>query len=135
MKITNPGLQSGGARITYHVSRITIMSYDEFLAERIERILQERRVQYHAKKMFGGVCHMVDDKICTGVMRNELLVRIDPVLHEKKLEQPGVSPLDADGGMRGFLMIDPENTDMDEDLRYWVDLALEFNPRAKATRK
>jgi len=111
------------------------MSYDEFLAERIERILQERRVQFISKKMFGGVCHMVDEKMCTGVMKNDLMVRVDPQLHEQMLEKPGTEPLDSAGYMKGFILVDPEHTDMDEDLEYWVNLALEFNPRAKSSKK
>ena len=37
--------------------------------------------------------------------------------------------------MKGFLFIDPEGTDMDADLEYWIKLALEFNPKAKSSKK
>jgi TfoX/Sxy family transcriptional regulator of competence genes len=112
------------------------MAYDEFLAERIERVFQERKVPYLAKKMFGGVCILVDDKMCTGVLKRELMVRIDPALHDEKLKKPGTTPMDESGkSMKGFIMVDPEQVDLDEDLEYWIDMALEFNPRAKSSRK
>ncbi|MFH0760598.1 MAG: TfoX/Sxy family protein [Bacteroidota bacterium] len=111
------------------------MAYDEFLAERIERVFQERKVPYQAKKMFGGVCILVDDKMCAGVLKKDLMVRVDPLLHEKMLKKPGTEPMAPAGYMKGFIMVDPKHVDMDEDLEYWINLALEFNPRAKSSRK
>jgi TfoX/Sxy family transcriptional regulator of competence genes len=112
------------------------MAYDEFLAERIQRIYQEKRVPFLAKKMFGGVCFLVDDKMCTGVLKDELMVRIDPQQNEEELMRPGARPMDFSGkSMKGFIMIKPEHIDMDEDLEYWINLALDFNPKAKASKK
>lgn len=112
------------------------MPYDEFLAERIERVYQDKKIPYLAKKMFGGICHLVDDKMCTGVLKNELMVRIDPAIHDEALTKPGTAPMDFTGNsMKGFIMVDPDHTDLDEDLEYWIGLALEFNPRAKSSKK
>ena len=112
------------------------MAYDEFLAERIQRIYEEKRVPFYAKKMFGGVCFLVDDKMCTGVIKNDLMVRIDPEINDIQLQRPGARPMDFSGkSMKGFIYVDPVHTDMDEDLEYWINLALEFNPRAKASKK
>ncbi|MFA6127152.1 MAG: TfoX/Sxy family protein [Bacteroidales bacterium] len=112
------------------------MAYDEFLAERIKRVYEIRRVPFIAKKMFGGVCFLVNDKMCAGVLKQDLMVRIDPEKNEKELKRPGASPMDFSGkSMKGFIMIDPLHVDMDDDLEYWIDLALEFNPRAKASKK
>jgi TfoX/Sxy family transcriptional regulator of competence genes len=112
------------------------MPHDEYLAERIERIFQEKNIPFNGKKMFGGICFLVNDKMCTGVLRNELMVRLDPVLHEEALEKPGTAPMDFTGNsMKGFIMVDPQHIDLDEDLEYWIALALEFNPRAKSSKK
>jgi len=110
------------------------MAYDEFLAERMQRVYEERRFSFFAKKMFGGVCFMVDDKMCTGVLHKQMMVRVDPLFHEDALKKPGTRPMD-ESGMRGFIMIDPECVDMDEDLEYWMNLALEYNPKAKSSKK
>ena len=37
--------------------------------------------------------------------------------------------------MKGFLFVEPIGTDIDKDLEYWVKLALEFNPKAKSSKK
>jgi len=112
------------------------MAYDEFLAERIERFYEEKRVPFLAKKMFGGICYLVDDKMCTGVMKQNLMVRIDPSRNEELLRKPGALPMDFTGkSMKGFILVSPEDIDMDEDLDFWINLALEFNPVAKSSKK
>ena len=40
------------------------MPLDEFLLERIDRILTRKKVEWSGKKMFGGYCYMVDGKMC-----------------------------------------------------------------------
>ena len=37
--------------------------------------------------------------------------------------------------MKGFVYISPEGIDLDDDLDYWINLALEFNPSAKSSKK
>jgi hypothetical protein len=37
--------------------------------------------------------------------------------------------------MKGYVFIDPEGVDMDEELEYWVEKCLLFNPLAKASNK
>jgi TfoX/Sxy family transcriptional regulator of competence genes len=112
------------------------MPYNEFLADRVRLLMQEKRVGFFEKKIFGGLVFMVDDKMCVGIMKDELMVRIDPDLSEEALRRKGCSLMDFTGAsMKGFMMIDLEGADMDADLEYWVQLALDYNPRAKATKK
>lgn len=40
------------------------MAYNEYLQERIESLLNDKKVVYSAKKMMGGLCYMLDDKMC-----------------------------------------------------------------------
>lgn len=42
------------------------MAYDEFLADHIRSVLQAKQVAFEKKKMMGGICFMVDDKMCVG---------------------------------------------------------------------
>jgi len=37
--------------------------------------------------------------------------------------------------MKGFVFIGPDGFDTEEDLASWIQLALDFNPEAKATKK
>lgn len=112
------------------------MAYDEFLAERVRTVLNQRKVIYNEKKMMGGLCVMVDDKMCVGVVKDQLMARIDPEVYNKVLNLRGSKEMDFTGRpMKGFLFIKPEGVDLDNDLEYWVDLCLKFNPRAKASKK
>jgi TfoX/Sxy family transcriptional regulator of competence genes len=112
------------------------MAYDKHLAGRVNRTLEILGIPYEAKFMMGGVCYLVDDKMCVGVVKEELMARIDPEGTGDALKKTGCRLMDFTGKtMKGFLFIDPEGTDMDADLEYWIRLALEFNPKAKSSKK
>jgi hypothetical protein len=112
------------------------MAYNEFLAERIQRVLQERHVAFTEKKMMGGLCYMVDDKMCLGILQNNLMARIDPQGYSEALSRQGCKAMDFTGrSMKGFVFVEPDGTDLDTDLEYWIQLCLEFNPRARSSKK
>lgn len=62
------------------------MPYNDYLVERVRRSLNESHTSFEEKKMFGGLHFMVDDKLCTGVFKEELLVRINPENEEEYLQ-------------------------------------------------
>lgn len=112
------------------------MAYNEQLADRIRQLLQSKKIKVTEKKMFGGVCFLVDDKMLMGVEKERLMTRIDPEDEVKALKKKGAKPMDFTGRiMKGFLFIDNEAVDMDKDLEYWVDLCMKYNPKAKASKK
>lgn len=112
------------------------MAYDEFLAERIRISLNDKHTTFEEKKMFGGVCFMVDNKMCIGVIKQDLMIRIDPEHQNEFLKEKGCRPMDfAKRPMKGFLYVNPEGVDMDDDLDKWVKRCLEFNPKAKSSKK
>jgi hypothetical protein len=37
--------------------------------------------------------------------------------------------------MKGFVYVYPEGFDMDDQLEFWIDLALAFNPKAKKSKR
>jgi TfoX/Sxy family transcriptional regulator of competence genes len=112
------------------------MAYEEQLADRIRTVMKQRSVPYEEMKMMGGLCFMVDDKMCVGIVKNQLMARIDPEVYEEVINTRGSKKMDFTGRpMKGFLFIKPEGIDMEEDLEYWVDLCLEFNPKAKSSKK
>jgi TfoX/Sxy family transcriptional regulator of competence genes len=112
------------------------MAYDELLADRIRNVLQKKKVFNLEKEMMGGLCFMVDDKMCVGIVENQLMARIDPDVYQESLKKNGCNEMNFTGRpMRGFVFVAPEGTDMDRDLEYWVDLCLDFNPRAMSSKK
>ena len=112
------------------------MAYDEYLADRINQQLDARSVSYLEKKMFGGLCYMVDDKMCIGIIKHELMIRIDPDWEVEVLAKPGCRPMDfTSRPMKGYYYVAPEAIDDEDSLGYWVDLCLKFNPKATSSKK
>lgn len=112
------------------------MAIDELLADRIRQVFLELKVPTEEKKMMGGLCFMVDDKMCAGTYRGALMARVDPEEAEDLLKVKGATQMELGGKiMKGYLHIQPEGYDMDEDLEFWVKKCLEFNPKAKSSKK
>lgn len=112
------------------------MAFDELLADRIQHFLKQKNITFEAKKMMGGMCYLVQDKMCVGIIKNKLMARIDPEIYETALTKKGCHEMDFTGRpMRGYVFVEPEGIDMDSDLEYWINLALEYNPKAKSSQK
>ncbi len=112
------------------------MAYDEYLEERITRVLEDKKVQFTTKKMMGGLCYMMDEKMLCGIVKNELMARINPEIYEESLSKKGVNQMNFTGrAMRGFIFVTEDAYDLDEDLEYWIELCIDFNPLAKKSKK
>ena len=112
------------------------MAYDEKLADRAREIIAATHKNVEEKKMFGGVCFMVNDKMCVGVQKDAMMVRIDPQKMDEVLEKEGCRPMEFTGKiMRGFVFIDKEALNTKLKLTWWVKLALDYNTIAKASKK
>lgn len=112
------------------------MAYDTALADRVTDLLTARKANFYAKAMMGGMCFMVNEKMCLGVTKGRLMVRLDPEIEAASLQRPGCKPMDFTGRpMNGYVFVESEGWDTEKDLRYWVDLALAFNPKARVSKK
>lgn len=112
------------------------MSYSEALEQRITAAFADRGVRFQSKKMMGGVAFMVRDRMCVGIVKQLLMVRFDPELHEQMLARPGAGPMDFTGKpMRGYVFVRSDALQADSALAYWIDVALAFNPSAKRSAK
>lgn len=112
------------------------MAYDTYLAERISRIFNERNLPVREMKMMGGLCYMLDEKMCVGIVKNELMARVGPDNYEKCLSREECREMNFTGKkMKGFVFVSDAGIDLDEDLAFYVDLAIDFNPIAKASKK
>jgi TfoX/Sxy family transcriptional regulator of competence genes len=70
------------------------MAYNEKLANRTREIIAVNHKKIEEKKMFGGLCFMVNDKMCVGVEKNRLMVRLDPELFDEVIGKEGCMPMD-----------------------------------------
>ena len=112
------------------------MATDEFLLERMRRILTDKKVHWKEKRMFGGNCFMVDEKMCFGTYKGGLMARVEPEEINQLKEREGADQMIHGGRpMTGYLFIEPDGYDMDDDLEFWIQKCLEFNPKAKSSKK
>ena len=85
------------------------MAYNETLANRVREFIAETDNRIEEKKMFGGLCFMVNNKMCIGVEQDRLMLRMDPTKYEELLEKEGCTPMDFMGRpMRGYVYVDEE---------------------------
>jgi TfoX/Sxy family transcriptional regulator of competence genes len=112
------------------------MSFDEKLAERVRERIAETHKNIEEKKMFGGLCFMVNNKMCVGIERERLMLRVDPENYEALLEKEGCTPMDFTGRpMKGYIYVDVDVLKTKKQMDYWVGLALEYNKKAKPSKK
>ena len=118
------------------------MAYDKYLAERVGAVLADLKVTYTSKPMMGGYLFQVDDKMLCGVLKdkqtggNLLMARIGEEAYQQEIYNPACRPMDFTGRpMKGYIFVTDEGLDFDKDLQHWIELALAFNPFAKASKK
>ena len=111
------------------------MAYNEKLANRIrERLAELPNVE--EKEMMGGLTFMYNDKMCVGIIQDELMCRIDPSLHDTAIEKTGCRTMDfTKRPMKGYVMVDDTGMKAKKELEYWIGLCLEFNKKAKSSKK
>jgi TfoX/Sxy family transcriptional regulator of competence genes len=111
------------------------MAYDENLANRIREQFADLP-NVTKKEMMGGLTFMYNNKMCVGIIKDELMCRLDPAIYESVLEKRGCRTMDFTGRpMKGYVMIDSIALTNKKDFDYWISLALEFNKRAKSSKK
>ena len=102
------------------------MPYNEALAQRVRKQFAGNAA-VSEKKMFGGLTFMLGDRMCCGIVKDDLMVRVNPADHEKLLTKPHVRPMDFTGRpMQGFLYVGPKGCERDADLKKWLQRATTF---------
>lgn len=102
------------------------MPFDNKLAKRVRKIL-EKIEGLSEKKMFGGLCFLINGNMALGLVNEDLMIRVRPDSYEKMLSQPHLRKMDFTGKpLKGFLYIDAKGTESEKDLRKWVLKGIEF---------
>jgi hypothetical protein len=102
------------------------MAFNQEIEARVSRIVSSWK-NTDAKKMFGGVCHLLDGKMFSGVYRDFLILRLGEKGAKDSLELPFVRLFDITGRpMKGWVMIEMEGFKSDNDLDAWLNRAKEF---------
>lgn len=102
------------------------MSVDESLAARVRAALARKR-SIEEKKMFGGICFLLNGNMLVGVWKSFLIVRLGPDQVDQALQRPFVKKMDITGRpMNGWVMVDAEGVPEIDDIKEWILLANKF---------
>jgi TfoX/Sxy family transcriptional regulator of competence genes len=111
------------------------MGYDEQQANRVREALIDA-VNVTEKRMFGGLCFMVDDKLCICIRNADLLCRVGPDEFETALEKPGAGTMKMGSRtMKGYVYVESDAIRKEKEFHYWVNTSLAFNKLAKPSKK
>lgn len=113
------------------------MAYSEELADKLRKHLTNLGVDnLTEKKMFGGLGFMVNDKMCINVKKDTLMCRYDPEREEEVAKRKGYESMEMRGKkMKGYCYVTSEGFSTKKQFSYWVDICLEYNPKAKSSKK
>jgi TfoX/Sxy family transcriptional regulator of competence genes len=112
------------------------MAYNEKLAAMTRELIAQTETNVEEKAMFGGLCFMVNDKMCLGVEKERLMVRLNPAVYDEAMEKEGCKAMDFTGRvMKGYVFVDADVLTAKKKLEYWVKLALDYNKIAKLSKK
>jgi TfoX N-terminal domain len=115
------------------------MAYDIQLADKL-RAAMAGVPNTEEKHMFGGVCFMVDHKMCIGISKNELMCRTDPDRYDELMQREGCRQMDFTGKpMKGYHFVSGKGLE-EPAFSEWVALCLDYNktvqpPKKKAAKK
>ena len=102
------------------------MVFSETLAQRVRDVLYPLTTA-EEKKMFGGIAFMVSGNMTVGVIRDDLIVRVGLENYETSLRKPSTDFFQPTGKpMAGWVAVAPDGYKTNEDMKYWIKLALEF---------
>jgi TfoX/Sxy family transcriptional regulator of competence genes len=115
------------------------VAYDESLAERVRGVMAAAGGSVEEKKMFGGLCFMLNGQMCCGVMKEDLIVKLEPDASLVFAEQANVRLFDFSGRpMAGMLYVSPGALQTDAALEKWIQRGVEYvvkHPKSAAKPK
>jgi TfoX/Sxy family transcriptional regulator of competence genes len=102
------------------------MAYDKKLANRVHKILENYK-NITEKEMFGGMAFLMNGKMCCGVIKNNLVIRVGPKNYGKALTKSHVSPMDFTGKpLKGFVYVNSRGYKSSKTLTNWVNLGVDY---------
>ena len=98
------------------------MAYDEHLASRIRRALDDRS-EFTERKMFGGLAFLCQGRMCCGIVGRDLMVRVPVDEFDAALRKRNVRPMDFTGKpVKGFVYVSPSGIGTAVSLQGWLTL-------------
>ena len=111
------------------------MPYNEKLADRVRELIAVTEKSVEEKRIFSGLCFMVNDKMCVAIKIDSIMIRFDPAITEKIMEMDGIRPMVRTGrSMKGFAYVSEDVLTSSRQLKYWIKLALDYNKIARSSK-
>lgn len=102
------------------------MAYDVKLGEMVRNVMLEHRGMSE-RKMFGGLCFMLNGNMCAGVSGKKLMLRVGAEKSEDLLKKPHVKPMDFTGKpLKGMVYVMPAGLKTRAQVKKWVGEGLAF---------
>lgn len=102
------------------------MPYNEKLDSRIKKMVT-RWKNTTQKKMFGGVCHLINGNMFCGVHKDSLILRLGEKTARDAMDAGNAREFDITGKpMKGWVMVAEREYRSDTDLRAWLEKAKKF---------
>lgn len=102
------------------------MPYNEMIDDRIRKIVT-RWKHTEVKKMFGGVCHLLNGNMVCGVYKDYLILRLGEKAADDAMKQSYTRPFDITGKpMKGWVMVEDKGFETDASLKSWLNQAKTF---------
>ncbi len=102
------------------------MPYSKLIEQKIEKIIG-RWKKIEKKKMFGGICYLINGNMCFGIYKEYLIVRTGIEVAEEKLKEQKVKPFDITGRvMKGWVMVGEQEWKKQEGLKSWLNLGRKY---------
>jgi len=101
------------------------MAYDKELAARVRRAFS-KVPNVVEKPMFGGLTFMVDGNLCCGVLKDELMIRLDRDTDLATLDSPNIRVCDLTSRpMRGLFVVDAPGCSTQRGVNRWIRRAID----------
>ena len=106
------------------------MPYDTVLKDRLVDLITSRFSQLpglEEKKMFGGIGYMLNGKMCFGIHKDTLIIRVGVEAAKKIFKEAHVRPMDFTGKvMKGWATVEPAAIEEEDDLERFCQYSIDF---------
>jgi len=102
------------------------MAYNTDLEKQIEDIAFQWD-GLEKKKMFGGICYLINGNMCFGIFKDYLIVRMAADLAAEKLTVEHVREFDITGRpMKGWVMVEKWSWGKKAEMARWLDIGRSY---------
>ncbi len=102
------------------------MAHDPHLAELMREALAGR-MGVTEKRMFGGVCFMLNGNMLGGVANHDkFMFRVGKALEQEALSRPGALPMDFTGRKMGGMIWVEADAALETGLEDWIEFTAGF---------